>query len=97
MVLKRHLAAIHSVEKTKGPLLCLANAPFFSESEYVTRDAKIFQQMKKKLEAKDEEIHKMKQKTEVLEDVVSKQAEELKKLSEQMKYLMEAVSKQAQP
>lgn len=61
MVLKRHLAAIHKAEKAKGPLLYLLNAPFFSESEYVTRDAKIFQQLKQKLmspqveaQAKDE-------------------------------------------
>ncbi|RHN60097.1 hypothetical protein MtrunA17_Chr4g0021661 [Medicago truncatula] len=67
IVLKRHLAAIHRAEKAKGPLLCLANAPFFSESEYVTREDKLFQQLKQKLlstqaeaQAKENEFQKMK-------------------------------------
>ncbi|XP_039682917.1 putative uncharacterized protein DDB_G0271982 [Medicago truncatula] len=100
IVLKRYLAAIHKVQKAKVPFLCLANAPFFSESEYV----KIFQKLKQKLlttqaeaQARENEFQKIKKKIEVLEDIVSKQEEELKRQSEQIKQLMEAMSKQAKP
>jgi len=39
---KHHLKDLHSAEKAQAPLLFLANAPFYPESDYVSREAKMF-------------------------------------------------------
>lgn len=70
-------------EKELDYVPLLANTPFFSESDYISRADRIRQGLKRRLRAKEE--------------VVNKQAEELKKQSEQIKYLMEQVSKLAKP
>ena len=45
---KRHLKVLHSAEKAQAPLLFLANAPFYPESDYVSREAKMFKLLKLK-------------------------------------------------
>ena len=47
--IKRHLRVLHLAEKAKGPLMYLANAPFYPESDYVPREAKVFKMLKKKV------------------------------------------------
>ncbi|XP_024630557.2 transcriptional regulator DEF1-like [Medicago truncatula] len=98
-MLKKQLEDLHSAEKEteEDSLLLIANAPFFPESDYVSRGDRILQGMKRRLKAKNEEVQKVKQKSDTLEEVVNKQAEELKNQSEQIKYLMEQVSKLAKP
>jgi len=40
---------VHSVEEDQAPLLYLANTPYFPESDYVTREAKMFKLLKQKV------------------------------------------------
>ena len=40
---------MHSVEEDQAPLLYLANTPYFPESDYVTREAKMFKLLKQKV------------------------------------------------
>jgi len=42
---KRHLRSLHSSEEYSSPLLYLANAPFYAESDYVFREAKVFKML----------------------------------------------------
>jgi len=53
--LRRHLRVLHLAEQAKGPLLYLANAPFYSESEYVSREVKVFKMLKQKVLKQQEE------------------------------------------
>jgi len=53
--LRRHLRILHLAEQAKGPLMYLANAPFYSESEYVSREAKVFKMLKQKVLRQQEE------------------------------------------
>jgi len=46
---KCHLRVLHLAEKAKVPLLYLANAPFCPESDYVSREAKVFKMLKQKV------------------------------------------------
>jgi hypothetical protein len=46
---RRHLKNIHLAEQARGPLLYLENEPFYSESDYVTREEKVFKMLKQKL------------------------------------------------
>jgi len=41
-----HFSIVHSVEEDQAPLLYLANAPYFSESDYMSREAKMFKLLK---------------------------------------------------
>jgi len=47
--LKRHLRILHQAEQANGPLLFLAKAPFYPESDYVSREAKVFKMLKQKV------------------------------------------------
>jgi len=47
--LRRHLRVLHLAEQAKGLLLYLANAPFYSELEYVSREVKVFKMLKQKV------------------------------------------------
>ena len=49
VAVKRHLRVLHLAEKAKGPLLFLANAPFYTESDYMSREAKVFKMLKHKV------------------------------------------------
>jgi len=46
---KHHFSTVHSVEEDQAPLLYLANAPFFLESYYMSREAKMFKLLKQKV------------------------------------------------
>jgi len=46
---KRYLKTLHSAEEAQAPLLFLANAPFYPESDYVSREAKMFKLLKQKV------------------------------------------------
>jgi len=46
---KRYFKAVDSAEETQAPLLFLANAPFYPESDYVSREAKLFKLLKQKV------------------------------------------------
>jgi len=46
---RRYLTAVHSAEEAQAPLLFLANAPFYPESDYVSREAKMFKLLKQKV------------------------------------------------
>jgi len=43
---RRYLTAVHSAEEAQAPLLFLANAPFYAESDYVSREVKMFKLLK---------------------------------------------------
>ena len=49
---KHHLKDLHSAEKAQAPLLFLANAPFYPESDYVSRAAKMFKLLKQQEDSK---------------------------------------------
>jgi len=44
-----HFSNVHSVEEDQAPLLYLVNAPFFPESDYMSREAKMFKLLKQKV------------------------------------------------
>ena len=44
-----HFSTVHSVEEDQGPLMYLANAPYFPESDYMSREAKMFKLLKQKV------------------------------------------------
>ncbi|KEH26193.1 hypothetical protein MTR_6g047410 [Medicago truncatula] len=98
-LLQKRLDEFHSTEREEGQesVLLLANTPFFSKDDYVSRGDRIRQGLKRRLRAKDEETQKAKQKSVTLEEVVNKKVEELKHQDEQIKYLMEQVTKLANP
>ena len=39
---KHYFTPVHSAEEAQAPLLYLANAHFFPESDYVSREARLF-------------------------------------------------------
>jgi len=83
--LKRHLRILHSSEKSTRPLLYLANAPFYAESDYVFREAKVFKMLKEKVLKQQEESKAREnyliQRQIALEETVKQQSELLKKQS----------------
>jgi len=44
-----HFSTVHSVEEDQASLLYLANAPYFPESDYMSREAKMFKLLKQKI------------------------------------------------
>jgi len=52
---KRYFKAVDSAEEAQAPLLFLANAPFYPESDYVSREAKLFKLLKQKVLKQQEE------------------------------------------
>jgi len=46
---KHFFSVVHSAEEEQALLLFLANAPFFRESDYVSREAKMFKLLKQKI------------------------------------------------
>jgi len=46
---KRYFKVVHSAEETQAPPLFLANAPFYPESDYVSREAKMVKLLKQKV------------------------------------------------
>jgi len=99
--LRCHLRVLQLAEQAKGPLLYLANAPFYSESEYVSREAKVFKMLKQK-ELKQQEESKARedsllQRQLALEKTVKQQSELLKKQSEDINRMMALIQQQQQP
>jgi len=80
---KRHLRVLHLAEKAKGSILYLANAPFYSELEYVSREDKVFKMLKQKVLKQQEESKaredSLLQRQIALEETVKQQAELIKK------------------
>jgi len=48
-------STVHSIEEDQAPLLYLANTPYFPESDYLTREAKIFKLLKQKIVKQQED------------------------------------------
>jgi len=48
-------STVHSTEEDQTPLLYLANTPYFPESNYMTREAKIFKLLKQKIVKQQED------------------------------------------
>jgi len=46
---KHHFSTVHFAEEDQAPLLYLANAPYFPESDYMSREAKLFKLLKQKV------------------------------------------------
>ena len=46
---KHYFSAVHTAEEDQAPLLYLANAPYFPESDYVSGEAKMFKLLKQKV------------------------------------------------
>lgn len=53
-ILKQRLDDLHKVNKASSPILAIADAPFYPESEYVSRETKIVQKLKQKLLSSEE-------------------------------------------
>ncbi len=82
--LKHHLNNLHSSEQSKSKLLYLANAPFYAESEYVSRETKVFKILKQKVLKQQEESKAREeyllQRQLALEETVKKQSEDINHL-----------------
>jgi hypothetical protein len=71
----------------KSPRLLLTNEPFYSEADYMTREARMFKLLRQKMaqqqqEAKTRELELL-QRQQALEELVKKQAEQLEKMMKQ--------------
>jgi hypothetical protein len=85
---RRFLENLISAEQVRAPKLYLTNEPFYSEADYVTREAKIFKMLKQKL-AKQQEGSKARedallQRQLALEEIVKKQAEQMERMMNMM-------------
>jgi hypothetical protein len=92
VAVRRHVEDMHLAEKARGPILYLANAPFYSESEYVLREAKVFKMLKQKMIKQQEESKAREdallQRQLALEETVKQQSELLKKQYEDITHMM---------
>jgi len=52
---KRYFNVVNSAKETQAPPLFLSNAPFYPESDYVSREAKMFKLLKQKVLKQQEE------------------------------------------
>jgi len=81
---KHHLSVVHSAEEGQAPLLYLANTPFFPESDYVSREAKMFKLLKQKILKQQEDAKAREdlllQRQQALEDTHKQQAALITKL-----------------
>ena len=50
-----HFSTVHSIEEDQAPTLYLANAPYFPESDYMTREAKMFKLLKQNVVKQQED------------------------------------------
>jgi len=77
-------SSVLSVEEDQAPLLFLANTPYFPESNYMTREAKMFKLLKQKVVKQQEEAKAredlLRQKQAELEEALKKQAALIKQL-----------------
>jgi len=95
---KRHLRALHLAAKVKAPLLYLANAPYYSESDYLSREAKVLKLLKQKVMKQEEESKAREdlllQRHLTLEETVKQQAEVIKKQAENYEKLVALLKQQ---
>jgi len=81
--------------------LYLANAPFYSESDYVSREVKVFKMLKQKVLKQQEESKaredSLLQRQLALEETVKQQSELPKKQSEDINRMMALIQQQQQP
>ena len=88
---KHHFSTVHSVEEDQAPLLYLANTPYFLESDYVTREAKMFKLLKQK-------VLKQQEDAKVREDLLRQRQLELEAaLKEQAALIAQLMNKQPNP
>jgi len=82
--MKRRLQESHSSQQLQSKPLYLENAPFYAESEYVTRDSKVFKMLKQKVLKQQEESkareNYLLQRQLALEEIVRKQSEAIQRL-----------------
>jgi len=82
--MRRHLHNLHSSQQPTSKLLYLANAPFYAESEYVSRESKVFKMLKQKVLRQQEESKAREeyllQRQLALEETVKKQSEDIQRL-----------------
>ena len=84
LAMKRRLQESHSSHQLQSKPLYLANAPFYAESEYVTKDSKVFKMLKQKVLKQQEESKAREdyllQRQLALEETVRKQSEDIQRL-----------------
>jgi len=86
-----HFSTAHSVEEDQAPLLYLANAPYFPESDYMSREAKMFKLLKQKVLKQQEDVK-------VREDLLlQKQLALEAALKEQVALIQQLMTKQQNP
>jgi len=90
-VFKHHFSTVHSVEEDQAPLLYLVNAPYFPESDYMSREAKLFKLLKQK-------VMKQQEDAKVREDLLRQRQSELEAaLKEQAALIAQLMNKQPNP
>jgi len=88
---KHRFSTVHIIEEDQTPLLYLANTPFFPESYYVTREAKMFKLLKQK-------VLKQQEDAKAREDLLlQKQLELEAALKEQAALIAQLMNKQPNP
>jgi len=89
--MKHYFSAVQSAEEDQAPLLYLANAPYFPESDYVSREAKMFKLLKQK-------VLKQQEDAKVREDLLRQKQSELEAaLKEQAALIEKLMNKQPNP
>jgi hypothetical protein len=73
--------------RIRSPRLLLANKPFFSEMDYLTRDARMFKLLRQQMAQQQQEARARErallQRQQYLEELLQKQAEEMEKMKKQ--------------
>ena len=78
---------MHTVEEDQAPLLYLANTPYFPESDYVTREAKMFKLLK-------QNVLKQQEKAKAREDLLLQKQLELEAAFERTVSLDSSIDEQ---
>jgi len=82
--MRRHLHNLHLSQQTPSKFLYLANAPFYAESKYVSRESKVFKMLKQNVLRQQEESKAREeyllQRQLALEEIVKKQSEDIQRL-----------------
>jgi len=95
---KHHLRALHLAVQAKAPLLFLANAPFYPESDYLSREAKVLKMLKQKVMEQQEDSKAREdfllQRQLALEETVKQQAALIEKQSAEFAKLIALVHQQ---
>jgi len=88
---KHYFSTVHSAEEDQAPLLYLANAPYFQESDYMSREAKLFKLLKQK-------VLKQQEDAKVREDLLLQRQSALEAaLKEQAALIEKLMNKQSNP